>query len=147
MRVIVNSSHAKHIPPHECDNGAAILPHEVPGRFDAIRAALQGRGGFTFEASPRIAETVVTALHDAEYVAFLRETSAELAGVSSTAPKFTMPSVFPFGPSPRARSAKALLGTYCFDTYTPITPGAYDAAVGGAAAALHAAEQLANETE
>jgi acetoin utilization deacetylase AcuC-like enzyme len=33
---------------------------------------------------------------------------------------------------------------YCFDTFTPITTGTLDAALGGAAAALHAAEAVAN---
>jgi acetoin utilization deacetylase AcuC-like enzyme len=58
-----------------------------------------------------------------------------------------MPSVFPYGPNPRPRSAKTRKGLYCFDTYTPITAGTFEAALGGAAAALHAADHLAAGTE
>src|SRR6266540_2871131 len=147
MRVIVNSSQAGHVPPLEWDDGGITPPFEATGRFDAIRAALQARGGFTFEEPPLVGEDEVLALHDAAYVAFLRETSAELARGHGPAPQLAMPSVFPFGPSPRARNPKALHGLYCFDTYTPITPGTYNAALGGAAAALHATEGIATGTD
>ena len=140
MRVIVNNSHAGHVPPHEIDGGAIVPPWEVPGRFEAIRTALELDGGFTFEEPPRIEADAVMALHDADYVAYLRETSE---GLARSNVGFVMPSVFPFGPSPRARGTMALRGTYCFDTYTPITAGTWNAALGGTAAALHAAELIA----
>jgi acetoin utilization deacetylase AcuC-like enzyme len=147
MRVIVNPRHAAHVPPHEVDNGALVPPWEVPGRCDAIRSALAARGGFAFEDAPPAAEEAVTALHDPAYVAYLRETGAELARARGSSPRFVIPSVFPYGPAPQARGAKALRGAYCFDTFTAITRGAYAAAMGGAAAALRAAELVAGGTE
>jgi acetoin utilization deacetylase AcuC-like enzyme len=139
MRVILNPRHAGHAPPHEVDNGTVSTAWEAPRRFDAIRAVLEARGGFTFEDAP-IPEAAVTGLHDPGYVAYLRETSAELRATGGA----VFPSVFPFGPQPRARGPTARRGAYCFDTFTPITAGTWDAALGGAAAALRAAELAAN---
>lgn len=143
MRVIVNPGHAAHAPPHEADNGTPVPPWEVPGRVAAIRTALEARGGFTFEDAPAVGEEALVALHDTAYVTYLRETSAELARARGQAPRFVIPSVFPYGPAPKAGGGKALRGTYCFDTFTAITPGTFAAALGGAAAALRAAELVA----
>lgn len=137
MRVIVNSSHAGHLP-FECEGGEPVTPSEVPGRFEAIRTALQTHGGFAFEEPDPIDESALLALHDADYVAYLREASLDRTV------QFAVPSVFPFGPSPRTKNAMARRGLYCFDTYTPITAGTFAAALGGAAAAIHAAERIAS---
>lgn len=146
MRVVTNPRHAGHVPPGEIDNGAVIPAWEVPGRFDAIAAALDAHGGFKVEAAPSINEAEVTELHDPAYVAYLRETSAELARKNSPV-RAVYPSVFPFGPNPQARGPVAIRGSYCFDTFTPITGGTFAAALGGAAAALRAAELVAASTE
>lgn len=142
MRVIVNPRHVGHVPPHEVDNGAPVPPWEVPGRLDAIRTAIAARPGFVFEDAPALAEDAVTSLHDPGYVAYLRETSGELRANAAV-----YPSVFPFGPSPQARGPRASRGVYCFDTFTPITTGTFDAALGGASAALRAAELVADGSE
>lgn len=140
MRVIVNSRHAGHVP-FECEGGEPVTPCEVPARIKAISKALQTHGGFTFEEPIPLEQSELLALHDADYVAYLREASQERTV------KFAIPSVFPFGPAPRANGLMARRGLYCFDTYTPMMAGTYDAALGGAVATLHAAEQLAAGTE
>src|SRR5438477_6364606 len=91
MRVIVNGRHAGHAPPHEADNGTPVPPWEVPGRVDAIRAALEARGGFVFEDAPLLEEAAVTPLHDPAYVSYLRETSAELGRARGATPRFVVP--------------------------------------------------------
>ncbi|QDU18161.1 histone deacetylase family protein [Urbifossiella limnaea] len=138
VRVICNPNYAAHVPPHEVDNGAVVPPWEVPGRFDAVRAALAAHGGFAFEDAPALSVDVLTGLHDAGYVAHLRDTSAALAGGGG----WVMPSVFPFAPGePRGEAARR--GAYCFDTFTAITAGTWAAALGGAAATYRAAELVA----
>src|SRR5581483_2752913 len=72
------------------------------------------------------------------YVAYLREASAGLRPGEAA-----YPSVFPYGPTPHVRGAKALRGAYCFDTFTPITHGTLAAALGGASAAIRGAELVA----
>jgi acetoin utilization deacetylase AcuC-like enzyme len=137
MRVIWNPKHVLHVPPLEVEEGTVTQPFEVPGRFDAIHHALGSRGGFTFEEPKPIPVESLFALHDPDYVAYIREARDG----------FAMPSVFPYGPDPKPRTAKMRKGLYCFDTYTPITSGTFEAALNGAAAALHGAELLAAGTE
>ena len=147
MRVILNPKHADHAPPGEVEGGAVIPSYEAPGRFDAIRAALEAAGGFTFDEPPKPGEECVAAVHDAAYVAYLREASVEAKRARDPAAKQLWPTVFPFGPNPRATGTRALRGQYCFDTYTPILPGTFAAALGGANAAARAADLVAEGAE
>jgi acetoin utilization deacetylase AcuC-like enzyme len=146
MLVILNPKHAGHHTPAEIDNGVPTPPHEVPARFDAILAALNADPAFRFEDAPAAGEDAL-ALHDPAYVAYLREASAELGRARGDGPRAVYPSVFPFGPAPQVRGGKALRGAYCFDTFTPITAGTFAAALGGAAAALRAADVVLSGTE
>ncbi len=147
MRVILNPKHADHAPPGEVEGGAVIPSYEAPGRFDAIRAALEAAGGFCFEELAKPSEACVAAVHDAAYVAYLREASVEAKRARDPAAKQLWPTVFPFGPNPRATGTRALRGQYCFDTYTPILPGTFAAALGGANAAARAADLVAEGAE
>ncbi|AWM41206.1 Acetylpolyamine aminohydrolase [Gemmata obscuriglobus] len=146
MRVILNSRHADHAAPGEFEAGAVIPCHEAPGRCGAIRGALEAAGGFTFEDAAQN-EGCVAAVHHPAYVAYLRGASAEARHAKGGGLNSFWPTVFPFGPNPRARGAHALRGTYCFDVYTPILPGTFGAALGGASAAFRAAELVAAGAE
>jgi acetoin utilization deacetylase AcuC-like enzyme len=81
----------------------------------------------------------VIGLHDPDYISYLRESGAELGNKGGA----IYPSVFPHGLNSRPHGPKSRRGTYCFDTFTPIKAGTLDAALGGAAAALHAADLAA----
>jgi acetoin utilization deacetylase AcuC-like enzyme len=143
MRVILNPKHAEHAPPGEWEGGAVIPCYESPARLDAIRAALEAAGGFSFEEPPRPGEECVAAVHHPAYVTYVREASVEARRARGPAAKQLWPTVFPFGPNPRATGARALRGQFCFDTYTPILPGTFAAALGGASAAARAADLIA----
>lgn len=146
MLVILNPRHAAHSTPTEIDNGVPTPPHEVPGRYDAVVAALGADPTFRFEDAPPGGDELL-ALHDPAYVTYLRETSAEVAKARGAAAKAIYPSVFPYGPAPQARGGKALRGAYCFDTFTPITGGTFAAALGGASAAARAADVVLSGSE
>jgi len=147
MRVIQNPKQELHIPPCEVENGVVIPCYESPTRMTAIRTALETAGGFTFEEPPAIADETLTTVHDPAYIAYLRETSAELRRARGNTPKVQWPTVFPYGPRPRAAGNRGLRGQFCFDTYTPILGGTFPAALGGAAAALRAADLVATGME
>lgn len=147
MRVILNPKHELHAPPVEVENGAVIPCYESPGRLTAIRAALEEASGYSFEEPPIIADEVITTVHDPAYITYLRETCAELRRARGSTPKVQWPTVFPYGPHPRAAGNRALRGQFCFDTYTPILGGTFTAALGGASAALHAADLIASGAE
>jgi acetoin utilization deacetylase AcuC-like enzyme len=147
MRVILNPKHEAHAAPGEVENGAVIPCYECPPRLHAIRAALDADGGHTFEEPPAATEEALAAIHDPAYIAYLRETSAELRRARGSTPRIQWPTVFPYGPTPRATGNRALRGQYCYDTYTPILGGTFAAALGGASAALKAADLVASGTE
>jgi acetoin utilization deacetylase AcuC-like enzyme len=147
MRVILNSKHEAHAPPGEFENGAVIPCYECPARLAAIKTSLETASGFTFQEAPLAPEEVLTTVHDAAYIAYLRETSAELRRARGNTPKVQWPTVFPYGPNPRAAGNRALRGHFCFDTYTPVTGGTFAAALGGASAALVATELLLSGAE
>src|SRR5262245_31190998 len=147
MRVIQNPKHESHAPPGEVENGAVIPCYEAPPRLSAIRTALEAAGGYTFEEPPAATEDAVAAVHDRAYIAYLRETSAELRRARGNTPRIQWPTVFPYGPTPRATGNRALRGQFCYDTYTPILGGTFAAALGGASAALKAADLIAGGTE
>jgi acetoin utilization deacetylase AcuC-like enzyme len=147
MRTILNPKHEAHNPTGEVENGAVIPCYEAPPRLAAIRAALEAAGGFTFGDPPTATEEALAAVHDAAYIAYLREAAAELRRARGSSPRERWPTVFPFGPNPHARGERSLRGQYCFDTYTPILGGTFAAALGGAAAALHAAELVGSGAE
>jgi acetoin utilization deacetylase AcuC-like enzyme len=147
MRVILNPKHESHAPPGEVENGAVIPCYESPPRLAAIRAALEAAGGYTFEEPPVESEESVAAVHDPAYIAYLRETAAELRRARGSTPRVQWPTVFPYGPNPRATGNRALRGQFCFDTYTPVLGGTFAAALGGASAALSAAELVAAGAE
>ena len=147
MRVILNPKHESHVPPLEVENGAVIPCYETPaaGRRDTRRArsrwrlhirgaaALQPRRRSRRSTIPRTSPTCA-------------KPRPSCAGRGSS-PRECWPTVFPYGPNPRAGGERSLRGQYCFDTYTPILGGTFAAALGGASAALHAAELIAAGTE
>jgi acetoin utilization deacetylase AcuC-like enzyme len=147
MRVIVNPRHEPHAPPGEVENGEIIPCYEQPARLPAIRAALEAAGGYTFEEPPAASEEALATVHDPAYIAYVRDTAAEIRRSRGSTPKVQWPTVFPYGPNPRAAGNRAFRGQFCFDTYTPILGGTFMAALGGASAALHAAELVAAGTE
>ncbi len=147
MRVILNPKHDAHAPPNEIENGIVIPCYECPARLTAIRTTLEAVGGHTFEEPPTCSEEAVATIHDPGYIAYLRETSAEIRRSRGSTPKVQWPTVFPYGPNPRAAGNRALRGQFCFDTYTPILGSTFIAALGGASAALHAAELIATGAE
>ena len=147
MRAILNPKHDAHSPPLEIENGAIVPCYETPPRIAAIRTALEAAGGFTFEEPPVASEEALAAVHDLAYIAYLREAAAELrrrGGIrrASAGRLFSLMAV-----SPRTGGERSLRGLFCFDTYTPIMGGTFAAALGGASAALHAAELVASSAD
>ena len=102
MRAILNPKHESHVPPLEVENGAVIPCYEAPPRLAAIRAALEAAGGFTFEEPPAATEEALATVHDPAYIAYLREAAAELRRARGSTPRVRWPTVFPYGPNPRA---------------------------------------------
>jgi acetoin utilization deacetylase AcuC-like enzyme len=140
MRVIDAGPNPGHRPPFEVDGGVLVPPADGPARVDAIRAGLAAVPGLYLTEPKLIDPSALSPLHDPGYVAFLRDSCAELAAAGAPA---LYPSVFPYRPGQHAHLLKARFGEYCFDTYTPLLAGTFDAALRMASAADGAADAVA----
>lgn len=119
MIIIHDSGHQLHQPSFELYDGQPVVYPETSARADTILSALRANHvGDIQQPEPFPAEHTL-AIHQSEYVEFLRQKSAQT----------------PVG--------KQLYPSYFLsDTYAPITTGTFDAAVAAMNAALTGAEHL-----
>ena len=122
----------RHRPTVEVEFGVPVTPWEVPGRAEAIEAALRADPNFELrdpEAAPRSA---LTAVHDDDLVSFLE---AQSDGIDRASAALGIPDTFLLaamregmetGRAPK--EAASQLGLWCFDSMTPLEAGTYQAA-------------------
>lgn len=133
MRVFHDPRQAAHAPLRELHNGDWVPFAEVPARLDAIVAACgPGEPAFDHGLDP------ILAVHDPDYVAFLRSAHADwlAAGREGDAIGYAFP-VVRRRPLPLDR-IDARIGAYAMDASSPIAAGTWDAAYWSAQAALSA---------
>jgi acetoin utilization deacetylase AcuC-like enzyme len=147
MYVIYSPHQEKHCPPYELHFGRKVSPSEVPERTRQIVRELRAAGiGPIIEPRSYPLECI-TAIHDGNYLNYLRTalqtplTDPESNGQPTT---ILFPSMWPYSDRwpVHARTVMAKVGYYCFDTYTPIVAGTYEAAILSAECALTGADLL-----
>ncbi|MGC8874081.1 MAG: histone deacetylase family protein [Chloroflexia bacterium] len=147
MYVVYSSRQERHDPPFQFHFGQRAEPTEVPERARALVRAIAEAGlGEIVEPRDYPLE-LLTRVHSPEYLEFLRTantvpmTDAESRGKPA---EVLFPSVWPFPQlwPVRTDSIMAKAGAFCFDTYTPILPTTYEAAVAAALCALTGADLL-----
>jgi len=125
-------------PKHELHHVQERGYFERPIRVEAIRQALAGTGLFT-EIKPRsYGEKQILAVHDADFVHYLRVVGAKLK-----VGRPIYPDTFPIrrlDRRPKALPVQA--GYYCLDTGTPLYSNAYVAACAAVDTALTAADEI-----
>jgi acetoin utilization deacetylase AcuC-like enzyme/GNAT superfamily N-acetyltransferase len=131
LKVFCSSRHALH---HVRERGYV----ERPARVDVILKALDDLPDVERLPTRNFGEKPIRAVHDADFVNYLRNFCKEL-------PKGEMvyPYVFPIRRTdrpPHDRSRRA--GYYCIDTFTPLSRDAYKAARAAVNVALSGAEAL-----
>jgi acetoin utilization deacetylase AcuC-like enzyme/GNAT superfamily N-acetyltransferase len=109
---------------------------ERPARVGALQEAIAATGLFS-EVSPRhFGEEGLLAIHDRDFVSYLRRVCANLSG------RPVYPYVFPIRrPERRPRELALRAGYYCIDTFTPLDRNAYTAARAAADVAMTAAAE------
>jgi acetoin utilization deacetylase AcuC-like enzyme/GNAT superfamily N-acetyltransferase len=111
---------------------------ERPARVGAIIRALAGLPVRQHAARPA-GESPIAAVHDADFVSYLRRATASL-GEHET----IYPQVFPIRrPERKPREMAMRAGYYCSDTFTPLSRSAYRAARAAVDCAVTAADVLA----
>ena len=138
MKLFHDDRQARHAPARELHNGEWAPYAETPARLASIL-------GCCGDAQPvrDFGIEPILAVHDADYVAFLREAHANwrAAGRTGDAVGYTFP-VRGRRKLPLKR-IDAALGAYAFDAATPIAEGTWKAAYWSAQCALTALDEVA----
>lgn len=131
IALLVNDKHSMH---HVQDKGYV----EAPARIKVISAALEKTGLFERLPVKHYADTHIKAVHDKDFVEFLKRASANVASGQSV-----YPYVFPIRNKTRPPKELPLrAGYYCIDTFTPINQNALEAALSAVDCTLNAAQAL-----
>ena len=133
MKRFFSPDQLAHAPALELHNGAFTPYAEIPARAERILHAIGGA-----DTPPDHGEAPIHAVHDTDYVRFLKEAPAAWAAAGR--PGDPIPYAFPIvGRRPlRLERIDALMGRYAFDATTPITPATWNSAYGSAQSALAA---------
>ncbi|MEL7113323.1 MAG: histone deacetylase family protein [Pseudomonadota bacterium] len=131
MKSFFSEHQSKHAPALELQNGELVPHAESQARVDAIRAAL------TDVVAPEDhGLEPILAVHDADYVAFLKR--AHRDWIEAGRPCDAFPYVFPVR-GRRALNLKRIdaeLGRYAYDCGTPVAAGTWETVYWSAQAAL-----------
>lgn len=131
IALVVNTGHAIH---HVRERGYL----EAPVRLSSIMREL-GKTGLFKRLQPRMfSEKYITAVHDKDFVAYLRR-----ACTGMPANKTIYPEVFPIRNASRPpKDLPMRAGYYCIDPFTPLSQNAYLAARGAVNCVMTAAEAV-----
>jgi acetoin utilization deacetylase AcuC-like enzyme len=146
MKVFYSGEHQLHNPPFELFDGGQHMPYlENPERMERILAALKDRAWADILEPDDFGLDPVLAVHDREYVDFLRTAYEEWTHVkTSYEKKALLPATFPpRGWSHRPKSILGRAGYHMFDLSAPIIDGTYRAALASANCALSGAKAIA----
>ncbi len=145
MRLIVNPDHRHHAGRNELRDGILGPSIEAPERVEVVLAALDAVCPGPVEPPDFSDDALIAAVHDREYVAFLRSAwpawvAARGDGADALPLAWPVPGLRPVRPN----DIDGRLGYYAFDAGTPITAGTWIAARSAAMAAATAADRVAD---
>ncbi|MBU2489770.1 MAG: GNAT family N-acetyltransferase [Proteobacteria bacterium] len=131
IALVVNERHIIH---HVHERGYV----ESPVRIRSIRAEIDRTGLFEEVPSRRFSDKDLLAVHDPDYVKYLRRACETMPEGKSL-----YPYIFPIRNKTRPpRESSVLAGYWCMDTFTPLNKNVWPAARGGVDAALTATREI-----
>ncbi|MGI8740844.1 MAG: histone deacetylase family protein [Gammaproteobacteria bacterium] len=131
IALIVNDKHSIH---HVRERGYV----QAPARIDSIIKEIDATSLFEHLPARHFALDYIKAVHDKDYVDYLKNACARMPEGKSV-----YPYVFPLRNHARVPEDLPLrAGYYCIDTFTPLNQNAYKAAIGAVDCALTGAECL-----
>ncbi len=147
MLIFYTDLHQLHNPPFELFDGGQHMPYlENPDRMEHILSALKEQNWAEIREPEDSGLDPILAVHDRDYVDFLRTAYEEWAQVKTDYEKMALlPATFPpRGWLHRPKSILGRAGYYMFDLSAPIMDGTYQAALGSVNCALSGAKAIAN---
>lgn len=141
MQTFYSPAHLGHAPLQEFEGGKLTPAVEIPERAERVRARIEDRKLGPILPPTEFGNAPLVRIHDAEFVSFLTEAHDEWVKRYRDPEAAAVPSAWP------ARGLRtqlhghieARLGSYTFDTATPILKGTWEAARNAANVALSAA--------
>jgi len=147
MQIFYSDTHKLHNPPFELFDGGQRVPYlENPDRMERILSLLTELDWIEILAPEDFGLGPILAVHDADYLDFLRTAFEEWMQEETTYEKSALlPATFPPRGWPhRPKSILGRAGYYTFDLSAPIVAGTYQAALGSANCALSGAKAIKN---
>ena len=146
MKIFYSDTHYQHNPPFELFEGGVRMPYlENPERMERILSALKDQNWVEILDPIDFGLDPILAVHDADYVDFLRTAYQEWIQEETDYEKTALlPATFPpRGCSHRPKSLLGRAGYHMFDLSVPIMKETYHAALGSANCALSGAKAIA----
>ncbi len=149
MKTFYSPAHLAHAPKEEFEAGRLSPAVEVPERAERVKAELEARRMGPILPPLTFGNDLLLRVHDASFVAFLERAHGEWIARYGAAAPDAIPSAWPARGMRRSQTGdiESRLGSFVFDTTTPVTKGTWAAARAAAdvaltaAAALHAGER------
>ena len=148
MKVFYSPAHLDHAPPEEFEGGKLTPAVEVPERAERVKAEIIRRGIGPVCAPLDFGMAPIGRVHDAGLVRFLGEASALWRKEYGEDAPPAIPSAWP-GRGMRNRfegDVESRLGSYAFDTATPILKGTWSASLAAVNCALSATADVKGGT-
>jgi len=142
MHVIYTERHRLHAPEDLFVDGAPLGSFEVPARAEVLLQAVMSAGLGAVMAPVDHGLAPILAVHDADFVEFLRTARHEGAGDAGRALPLVPWTFANRRAARRPRALRGLLGYYAFGWGSPILEGTWEAAYWSAQCALTAADLI-----
>jgi acetoin utilization deacetylase AcuC-like enzyme len=144
MKTFYSPAHAGHAPKEEFEGGRLVPAVEIPERAERVRARIEERRLGPVLAPAEFGSAPILRVHDAAFVQFLDSAYGEWRKRYWRDSADAIPSAWPGRGLREQRDGdiECKLGSYCFDTATPIGKGTFWAARTAADVALSAAQAL-----
>lgn len=145
MKIFYTEAHIQHNPQFEVFDGGVHIPYlENPDRMERVLTALKNMEWAEIVPPQDFGLDPVMAVHDPDYVDFLRTAFDEWTQIQTAYEKTSLiPATFP--PRGWSHKPKGLLGRsgyYTMDLSAPILAGTYQAALGAVNCALSGAKTI-----
>jgi acetoin utilization deacetylase AcuC-like enzyme len=144
MKTFYSPAHLAHAPQREFEGGRLSPAVEVPARAERVKAEVERRGIGPVLAPADFGMAPIARVHNAGLVRFLGEASELWRKQYGEDAPPALPSAWPArGLRNRFEGdIEARLGTYAFDTATPIMKGTWSAALAAVNCSLSAAQDV-----
>jgi len=145
MKTFYAAEHLGHVPKEEFEMGRLAPAVEIPARVEGVKARIEARKLGPILAPQRFDDTIIRRVHDNAFVDFLTGAHAAWTKRYGEDAAPAIPSCWPARGlrERRAGDIESQLGSYAFDTATPIVKGTWAAARAAADVALSAAQAVA----